>query len=128
MKLLASGLLAFFVLLTAPARATPDLTTGALRTDCSSEDVAPMLHCFSYINALFELMMLNGSTMQNKFADNMDVQVALTSSSVCYTDPIISPRELVQVFLNWADKNPEKWTLPRVVGVTDALREQWPCK
>jgi hypothetical protein len=50
MKLFVLGLLAFFVLLTAPARATPDLTTGALRTGCRSQDVAPMLHCFSYIN------------------------------------------------------------------------------
>jgi hypothetical protein len=33
----------------------------------------------------------------------------------------------MQAFMNWADKHPERWSKPMVVGVIEALNETWPC-
>jgi Rap1a immunity proteins len=33
-----------------------------------------------------------------------------------------------QAFINWAEKNPDKWGWPAANGVIIALKEKWPCK
>jgi hypothetical protein len=32
-----------------------------------------------------------------------------------------------QAFVNWAEKHPEQWSKPMIVGVIEALNETWPC-
>ncbi|GLR41465.1 Rap1a/Tai family immunity protein [Mesorhizobium amorphae] len=33
-----------------------------------------------------------------------------------------------QVFVNWAQKHPEKWNSPMFAGVSQSLHEMWPCQ
>jgi hypothetical protein len=33
----------------------------------------------------------------------------------------------VQIFLSWAEKNPQEWSNTRSFGVKEALREAYPC-
>jgi len=35
---------------------------------------------------------------------------------------------IIQAFINWAEKHPEKWGEEMRVGVNAALHEMWPCK
>jgi hypothetical protein len=35
---------------------------------------------------------------------------------------------MVQAFVNWAEKNPQKWSDPRYAGVMKAIFETWPCR
>jgi hypothetical protein len=48
--------------------------------------------------------------------------------AACY-DPVngYTMGAVIQAFLNWADKHPEKWARPRIFGATAAMRETWPC-
>jgi hypothetical protein len=39
----------------------------------------------------------------------------------------ISMLQMREVFMDWAIKNPEKWSQPAVVGALDFVRETWPC-
>jgi Rap1a immunity proteins len=34
---------------------------------------------------------------------------------------------MVQAFADWAEKNPQEWKNPAILGVMTALRETWPC-
>jgi hypothetical protein len=36
-------------------------------------------------------------------------------------------REMIQAFVNWAEKHPESWSQRNIYGVALALRESWPC-
>ena len=35
---------------------------------------------------------------------------------------------MVQAFTDWAEKNPQEWKNPAILGVMTALRETWPCE
>jgi hypothetical protein len=35
---------------------------------------------------------------------------------------------MIQAFINWAEKNPQKWDMNKTAGVITALQETWPCK
>ncbi len=37
-------------------------------------------------------------------------------------------KQLVAVFVRWADAHPERWHEPMVMGPMDAFREAFPCK
>lgn len=36
--------------------------------------------------------------------------------------------QLSRIFMSWVPQNRESWTLPRLAGVTIALREHYPCR
>lgn len=36
--------------------------------------------------------------------------------------------QLSRIFMNWAPRNRESWGLPRLAGVTIALRAHYPCR
>ena len=35
---------------------------------------------------------------------------------------------MVQAFTDWAEKNPQEWKNPAILGVMTAPRETWPCE
>ena len=49
----------------------------------------------------------------------------------CVGDPTTGKppplRAMEQAFTNWAQKHPEAWSKQEAAGVTEALRETWPC-
>ncbi len=49
------------------------------------------------------------------------------ASGICNAPPV-SGLQLQRVFLNWAERNPQRWNEIRALGVQAAFREAWPCK
>jgi len=41
--------------------------------------------------------------------------------------PSVTRAALRQVFLNWAERNPQKWGDPAAIGVWLSIKEAWPC-
>jgi hypothetical protein len=78
-------------------------TTGELRSDCRSQNP----YCYGYINGVAE---------QAAFDD-----------VICWKGNL-STEAAVQIFLNWADKNPKYWGMTHREGVIFALTEAFPCK
>jgi hypothetical protein len=39
----------------------------------------------------------------------------------------VSNGAMVQAFVNWAGRHPERWSDERYAGVWEAIRETWPC-
>jgi hypothetical protein len=35
---------------------------------------------------------------------------------------------MIQAFINWIEKNPQKWNTNKTAGVIMALQETWPCR
>ena len=56
-----------------------------------------------------------------------DVLLTLGLSGTAGICGKISYEAAVQAFVNWATAHPERWTNDRLLGVTVALRETWPC-
>ena len=54
-------------------------------------------------------------------ADQLQGERLLCAGSATYS-------AMVQAFLNWTDKNPDKWDISRRVGVMAALVTTWPCR
>ncbi len=93
-----------------------DLRTSiqGLYQECTGENVYDKYACAGYIAATMDNMTIIGAT---------DVGPTF---GICPTTAI-TVGAARQVFINWAQKNPDKWTLLRYVGVVYALRETWPC-
>ena len=53
--------------------------------------------------------------------------LAAFTNLVCPPPPV-KGGQLVEVFLNWADKHPKMWHVPPVLAVGRALRAAFPCR
>jgi hypothetical protein len=53
-------------------------------------------------------------------------ELAQFEDIICFRN--LSAEAAVQIFLNWADKNPRYWGMKRGEGVRFALIEEFPCK
>lgn len=45
----------------------------------------------------------------------------------CTKDQVTNS-QMIQIFMNWADKNPKHWQEPDFYGVAQALMDAYPCK
>lgn len=73
--------------------------------------------CRGYINGVADMMVLFGTegdaTTRKYFG-------------MCPKD-IVTQGAVIQVFKNWAEKHPEMWGKPSLLGVMMALNEAWQC-
>jgi hypothetical protein len=87
--------------------------------------------CAGFISGVAEQMGFSGHTAtlprRNGGLANGRDRKLLSTMSACIPRAV-SPGAVIQAFLDWAEKHPEKWTTPRQTGVMQALREAWPCK
>lgn len=99
------------------AAPAPDPTTVRfLYQTCKDETAANgQRFCLGYILGVGQLMAVNAD-----YGDNF----ALCSKP---KGTVPTGREMIQAFVNWAEKHPESWTQRNVYGVALALRENWPC-
>jgi hypothetical protein len=82
--------------------------------------------CLGYIAGVGELMTVNGADVGSsrpQFLTNVEIYLWMTS--ICNAP---TPGAMVQAFVNWAEKHPEKWGGERISSVMTALQETWPCK
>ena len=58
------------------------------------------------------------------------IMVARTDGkgSVCFPSPGITNGQIIQAFINWAEKNPTLWQWPGVSGMVLSTAKTWPCK
>lgn len=101
-----------------PARAADGAgmtKVGDLYRFCKAENDAPeRLLCLGYISGM-------GDTMQVMALLPADIKDFAMCGEASY-------KAMVQAFVNWAEKHPERWEDPRGSGVMSALKELWPCK
>ena len=107
-----------------PARATRAAghsgTTQDLYAECTgSSGSLEHFVCLSYISGISDMMQLNGtSSNPEKIRPEM---------GMCPKNDGTTCAAAVQVFQNWAAKNPKSWSMPRSMGVMVARNAAWPC-
>jgi hypothetical protein len=77
--------------------------------------------CIEYIAGIADQMVLNSVLREKVRAESWRL---VSSLAICDAPTYGAMR---QVFINWAEKHPEKWSNPRSIGVVQALHEAWPC-
>jgi hypothetical protein len=92
----------------------PAMSIEHLYRQCSGTDVWQQWFCAGFISATMEQMTVIGATdLRHDFGICPKIGVSVNAG--------------VQVFKNWAEKNPEVWGIQRYMGVTWAFKEAWPC-
>ena len=100
----------------ATLRATePARSIQYLYEECTAESSGRQLFCDGFISATFDSMWLLGGSASTR------------TLGICVDTPVTYGAS-VQVFKNWAQKHPEKWSIDRLYGVMWALQEAYPCK
>jgi hypothetical protein len=123
--LLGVGALLGVAAIPIPTNAEEDKPTiQALYQKCKSND-PQKVYCFGFIDGIVTHMRIMAIA-----AEQMDNQVErrflLELSKFCGHDA--SRGAMLQAFLNWAEKHPEKWSQYDGFGVVEALQETWPCR
>jgi|CXWL01.1.fsa_nt_gi hypothetical protein len=117
LRLVLACLLVSLSLSTATADQKDDTgKVGGLLKHCKEELGSPnRMHCIGYISAVWDVLTVAS-------ADDIQVDRAF---AVCGR---VKYGAMVQAFVNWAEKHPERWEKPRSLGVALALGGLWPCK
>ncbi|SRR5579883_154794 len=84
---------------------------------------ARYLVCVTYVMAIADLMDVEGLAVMGAPDDRY---ASLRNVAIC-RDSVTTPGAMAQMFVNFAESHPERWTEPAAVGVMIALRETWPC-
>ena len=92
---------------------------------CISDAPIERFRCGEYLAGVSDALRFAGTGTQLPQMP-ADARRALAQMGICNADYTYG--SLIQLFINWAQKNPQKWTEHRSFGALDALREQWPCK
>ena len=115
--LLACLLLAMSLLPASAGNGDGFVKIGDLLHSCKEGVGSPQkLICLGYISGI-------GDTMQVVAVDALLEQTK--PLAMCGNARYSA---MVQAFVNWAEKHPERWEEPRRLGVITALKELWPCK
>src|SRR5262245_217069 len=87
--------------------------------------------CMTYINGVADLMQKNCEIARQRLSagglSNADDRRAMLSVSSNARAVYITAGGM-HAFIDWAQENPNRWTLPMVEGVMEALRKKWPCE
>jgi hypothetical protein len=75
--------------------------------------------CMQYIVGVSDVMRLIGNL------EASDTGMVRGAVGRCGTAK--NYNDLVQAFVLWSDKRPDRWSEPRRYGVLEALKEKWPC-
>ena len=107
-------LIAAIALLSLTVRAAPGQTVQEMIGNCRAPDGDPgRMYCIGQASGVMALMMANSKD-----------PVAWRACSTGF----ISNGQAIQIFLNWADRNPTRWQIPSPLGFAIAVREAYPCK
>lgn len=86
--------------------------------------------CIGYVVGVGQQMFYAGETFRglrkNEPKDNGRAIATLFLLSAC-SQSSVSNGAMVQAFVNWAARHPERWTDKRQIGVWEAIQNTWPC-
>lgn len=121
-------------LVAAPAKADEPGSIGELLTQCKSlikftdtesvsmADVTLAGVCSGYLSGYNDVAsMRRGEIVAGKVVMKED-----SHWGIC-TPPTASPAQLARVFVKWAEENPQRLHLPRLLGAQEAFKGAWPC-
>jgi Rap1a immunity proteins len=99
---------------------------GNLLNECSDDQQAfGFTYCVAFVTAALDFMRVNGFMMRN-LRDDKDGW--LSAWGVCFEGQNTTVRAAIQVFMNWAQAHPERWSEPDYIGVAEAFRDHWQCR
>jgi hypothetical protein len=81
-------------------------------------------YCIGRIGGVADLMSSNGYLLTT----GTDSEALRRTSSCPNTNPAPTYGADVQVFKNLAEKHPEFWSAPDILGIVASIREKWPCQ
>jgi len=113
-------------LLSSPALAaeTNLLTVEDLLMQCKSDDIREKISCISYVHGVSDMMGI-GAAVRKSVPEA--AAVLLDPVSVCNVGPVTA-EQTMQLFINWAEKNPKESQETASIGVWTSIREAWPCQ
>lgn len=76
-------------------------------------------YCMGYMKGQADLLSAIGDNRKELLLDDHPF-------GIC--DAKYTTESLRFLFMNWAERNPKRWTEHFLVGVALSLREAWPCK
>jgi hypothetical protein len=97
-------------------------TVQALLEACKSTSGPNMPYCLGFIVGVSEMMQQVSAGLEG----GGDFRAIYGMCPKGHDGP--SGGAKVQVFINWAEKNPKMWGKDNLIGVITALREAWPCE
>jgi hypothetical protein len=92
----------------------PRTSIQGLYQQCTGDNAYERYECAGYISASMDSMSIIGTADPG------------TAFGIC-PPAGVSVGMGRQVFINWAQKHSDDWSLMRYLGVLYALREAWPC-
>ncbi len=117
MRNLAAAILIVASSLPTMAQTNAALTVGELRAICNDVANASRMACNSYMQGF-----LGGSSWALLFTKD------LPSARYCLPSSGITIRRVVTIFLDYADKSPNKLNEPAHIELYSALMADFPCK
>ncbi len=105
--------------ITALAEETVDMTVQGLYNNCRDEAAARRTFCQGYLFGVADVL----SSVRDIVPDARDQNGI--PFGIC--DSRYSVGSLVQIFINWAEKNPDTWRGYLLVGPMLSFTETWPC-
>jgi hypothetical protein len=115
-KGIGAAVLALALLGAPGAKAEEQLNVQRLISLCRGIDVEKGF-CLGFVAGVVSIMAQTGSTTDGP----KKIMGACLPS-------FVSNSQFRQVFLNWADKNPQLWQRDAELGVVWAVSQIWPCK
>jgi hypothetical protein len=117
-----------FAIAIAPPSAKSDdkqVDVQQLLTDCKEpQNSWAGGFCLGYVAGVAHQVIWRSSTITEM--KNIDDANYIAVTSACPKE-VFSNGALVQVFVNWAIKHPERWSVPAETGVMDAIAGFWRC-
>jgi Rap1a immunity proteins len=105
------------------AQAGATQTVQQLLERCNAErGSGSNLFCLGYVGGVADMMMTNRTIRK---MDQLDGGAG-RSYQICQTTAATYGADQ-QIFINWAQKHPERWQDGSLDGVASALRETWQC-
>ena len=97
----------------------------ACKQDLASETPG---FCMGYIEAAAQIMVTNASERQKVLPNDTEARRYLTEFSLCPNPSVnASGAALIQTFVNWAEKHPDRSADHALDGVMQSLAAIWSC-
>ncbi len=117
-----------------------EFTVQGLYSDCRSRDPTDTRGCMEYLAGVADVMHENRHLGQ-EWAEagrrdarlSVDAKASTAAAFATFGDIVgictknYTGGQLQQIFINWAQKHPERWTEGREIGAMDAFHEAFPC-
>jgi len=100
-------------------------STQELYSNCMSADPSLVLVCEAYLIGVADVMAQNSVNLEIL---PIGYAQRLLFLIVAMCSPSYSGVQLRQIFINWAERNPAKWSQPQAAGAIASIAEVWPCR